>query len=140
MSFREKIAWASLIAHVVVFGAYFLAFAPDWSARAASDDHGLGQMLGALVLLVLLSIALAIAAAVSAPKDVMTRYDEREKFIRLRAANIAAAVVTAGVICVIGVLLMGWNAVLCANLLLAVLVVGEIVKAAAQIFQFRRGG
>lgn len=138
MSFREKIAWVSLVVHVLVFGAYFLAFAPDWTARAASGDHGLGQIVGAIIALVVLSIAMVVAVTLSAPKhESMAPLDERERLIRLRAANITSAVVTAGVIAVMSVLLMGWNAVLAANLLLAVLVIGEIVKAVTQIAQFR---
>src|SRR5690349_5923166 len=138
MSFREKIAWASLIAHLAVFGWYFAVFAPSWTARAAADDRGLGDMVLAIVALIMLSIVLAIALALSSAKgDVRTRFDEREKLIRLRAANITAAVVTAGVLIVMGVLMMGWNSVLAANLLLAVLVAGEVVKATAKTVQFR---
>lgn len=138
MGFREKLAWASLIAHVLVFGAYFLAFVPHWSARAASSDHGLGQMAGAIIALIVLSIAAAIAITLSAPRDEWKAPpDERERLIRLRAANITAAVVTIGVIAVMNVLLLGWNPVLAANLLLAVLVIGEIVKAAIHIAYFR---
>jgi Ca2+/Na+ antiporter len=138
MSFREKVAWASLFAHIVVFGWYFTDFAQNWTARIVSSDHGLGQMVGAIIALVLLSIAIAIAAIVSTPKDdIRPQYDERERLIRLRAANITAAVVTVGVILVMNVLMLGWNPVLAANLLLAALVTGEIVKALAQIIQFR---
>ena len=138
MSFREKVAWASLLAHLVVFGWYFTSFGQNWSARAASDDHGLGQMVGAIVALVALSIVFAVAATISTPKsDVRAQYDEREKIIRLRAANIASAVVTVGVILVMNALIFGWNTVVAANLLLAALVTGEIVKALAQIIQFR---
>ena len=138
MSFREKVAWVSLLAHVVVFGWYFSSFAQGWTARIVSSDHGLGQMGGAIVALVVLSIVLAIAVTISTPTvDVRARFDEREKLIRLRAANITSAVVTAGVILAMSALMLGWNTVLAANLLLAVLVIGEIVKAIAQITQFR---
>lgn len=137
MSFREKLAWASLIAHFLVFGPYFAGFANDWSARAASDDHGLDQIVGAIVLLVAISIALAIIATLSAPKEWRLPIDERERIVRLQAANITAALVTTGVLGVMAALLMGWNGVLAANLLLGVLVVGEIVKATVHIVQLR---
>lgn len=138
MGFREKVAWGALAAYVVVFGWYFADFANHWQARIASDDHGLGAIVGAVVLLIVLSIVLAIATVLGTPKaDVRTRFDEREKLIRLRAANIAAAVVTVGALAVIAVLLMGVNPVLAANFLLGVLVAGDIVKAVAQIVQFR---
>lgn len=126
-----------VLAHIVVFGWYFAAFAPHWAARAASPDHGLGDMIIAVLALIIVSIMLAIIAAMSAPKEATTPYDEREKMIRLRAANITSAVVTTGALLVIGALVFDWNAVLAANLLLAVLVIGEIVKASAQIVQFR---
>ena len=64
MGFREKVAWASLAAHLVVFGWYFANFAGDWRTRIASDDHGLGQMAGAIVLL-LASRAFAEPCAIS---------------------------------------------------------------------------
>jgi hypothetical protein len=138
MGFREKIAWTSLLIHVVVFGWYFASFAADWRARIASADHGLAQITLAIVALIALSIAVVIAVTVSTKKsDIRTRYDEREKLLRLRAANIASAVVIVGVLLVMNALMFGWNPVLAANLLLAVLVIGEIVKAVAQIVQFR---
>ncbi len=137
MPFREKLAWASLVAHIVVFGPYFTGFALDWEARVASDDYGLGQIIGAILLLVAVSAALAVFATLSAPKEWRLRLDERERAIRLHAANITAALVTTGVLGVMAALLMGWNGVLAANLLLGVLVAGEIVKAIVHIVQLR---
>lgn len=137
MSFREKLAWASLIAHFLVFIPYFTEFAFNWSTRASSGDQGLGHIVGAIVLLVVISIALAIIATLSAPKEWRLPLDERERSIRLQAANITAALVTTGVLGVMAALLMGWNGVLAANLLLGVLVVGEIVKATVHIVQLR---
>ena len=138
MGFREKVAWGALAIYLLVFGWYFTDFASHWQARVVSDDHGLAAIIGAIIILVVLSILLAILTIFGTPKaDVRTRFDEREKLLRLRAANIAAAVVTAGVLAVIAALLMGANAVLAANVLLGALVVGDIVKAIAQIVQFR---
>ncbi|MFT3727816.1 MAG: hypothetical protein QM759_08340 [Terricaulis sp.] len=137
MSFREKIAWASLLGHLIVFGVYFALCASGWVAPSVGAGQVLVQMGGAVIALIVISIVLAITAVVSAPKDVKPHYDEREKLIRLRAANVASAIVIAGVILVMNALLFGWNAVLAANLLLAVLVISEIVKAIAQIVQFR---
>lgn len=139
MSFREKLAWASLAAHFIVFGLYFSDYSAHWRVRMASDDHGLGQLIGAVILLVVLSIGLTVAAMLSAQQEWKTPLDEREEFIRLRAANLTAAVVTTGVVGVIWTLLAGWNAILAANLLLLILVIGEIVKAGSHIFYFRRG-
>lgn len=138
MAFREKSAWIALITYAAVFGAYFVLL---W--RAWDDSHGqglsIGLMVAAVIALIVVAAALTVVAALLNPKEANTAADEREMLIDLKAERIASFTLSAGVVCLIGALLVGWNGYLVANLLLAALVISELVKACAQIVQFRRG-
>lgn len=138
MSFREKSAWIALITYSVVFGGYFLTL---WRAWDESYAQGLsiGLMIGAVVALIIVAIVLNTVIALFHPKTATAPADERETTIDLKAERISSYTLSIGVICLIGALLMGWNAFLVANLLLASMVVAELVKAVAQIVYFRRG-
>lgn len=136
MSFREKSAWIALISYGVVFGGYFFFLAQAWDARFA-QGLSIGLLVSAVVLLVAITVTLTIIAALLNPKDANAPADEREALIDLKAERIAAYTLSAGVVCLIGALLLGWNGVLVANLLLAALVIAELVKAGAQIAYFR---
>jgi hypothetical protein len=138
MSFREKSAWISLIAHGVVFGAYFLLLSQSWDDRLG-QPLSIGLLAGAVVMLVIIAAMLTIIAAVLNPREANAAADEREQLIDLKAERIASYTLSTGVVMLIGALLLGWNGFLVANLLLASLVIAELVKAAAQIFAYRRG-
>lgn len=139
MGLRERVSWASLIANGLIIIAYFIPFAVDWRSRIASPDAGVGHVLGAFGLLVGVSALGATIAIVKSRRDEIAPYDERERLIRLHASNVTAAVIMAGVLAVVVALFLGLNGVLAANLLLAVIVVSEVVKASSHIIQFRRG-
>src|SRR5262245_4423024 len=128
MPFREKIAWIALIAYGLVFGGYFTLLWLSWD-----DGYGrglsIGLMAGAVVLLVIITTVLAILAAITSPKSASAPPDERERLIELKSERIGAFTLSVSVIALIGALLMGWNGVLVANLLLAAMVVSEVVKA-----------
>lgn len=138
MSFREKSAWVALLTYGVVFGAYFFTI---WRAWDESYGQGLsiGLMVGAVVALIIVAIVLNVVLALFHPKTANAGADERETLIDLKAERISSYVQSIGVVCLIGALLIGWNAFLVANLLLASLVIAELVKALAQIAYFRRG-
>jgi predicted RND superfamily exporter protein len=138
MSFREKSAWISLIAHGVVFGGYFLLLSQSWDDRLG-QPLSIGLLVGAVVMLVIIAATLTIIAAVLNPREANAAADEREQLIDLKAERIASYTLSTGVVMLIGALLLGWNGFLVANLLLASMVIAELVKAAAQIFAYRRG-
>jgi hypothetical protein len=138
MSFREKSAWIALLTYGAVFGGYFVLL---WQAWDESYGQGLsvGLMFAAVVALVVVAAALNIVVALFSPKEANAPADERETLIDLKAERISSYVQSTGVVCLIGALLLGWNAFLVANLLLASMVISELVKAAAQIAYFRAG-
>jgi len=138
MSFREKSAWVSLITYGVVFGGYFFTL---WQAWDESYAQGLsiGLMVGAVVALIIVAIVLNTVIALFHPRTANAPAGERETAIDLKAERIASYTLSIGVIFLIGALLIGWNAFLVANLLLASMVVSELVKAIALIAYFRRG-
>lgn len=138
MSFREKSAWIALVTYAAVFGGYFFQLWQAWD-----DPYGqglsIGLMVGAVVALVVVAASLNIVAALFSPKQANAPADERETLIDLKAERIASYTLSVGVVCLIGALLVGWNAFLVANLLLASMVAAELVKALAQITYFHRG-
>ncbi len=138
MSFREKSAWIALLTYSVVFGSYFLLL---WQAWDETYARGLtiGLTIGAVVVLVIVAVALNVTLALLSPKEANAPADERETMIDLKAERISSYVQSVGVVCLIGTLLAGWDAILVAVLLQASLVISELVKAGAQIAYFRRG-
>ena len=138
MPFREKMAWITIAAHAVVFGSYFWVLARAW------DEHlgfgtSLGLMIGAVIWLIILMVASTIVVALVSPKQANAPADERERLIGLKAQRIAAYVLCALVVCLIGALASGWNGLLAANLLLGAMVISELTKAGAQIVYYRAG-
>jgi hypothetical protein len=132
MSFREKSAWITFAALALVYGVYFLLLWSNWDERLA-QPMSIGLLIAATVALVTITVASHVLVAILEPKNANARADEREIVIELRSERIASYVLSTGVVCLIGALLLGWNGALVANLLLACLVVSELVKAAAQI-------
>jgi hypothetical protein len=153
MSFREKIAWTSLISLAAVFGWYFWILAQQLLSGTLHADGTIGLFIFCVVLVVVLHIVGAIAAAISAPKQANAAADEREKLIDLRAHRFSAVVLGAGVLttALCGPFFVVWGhalqgvdpaiavAGLMSNAILAAMVLAELVYAAGQIVQFRRG-
>ncbi|MCX7359342.1 MAG: hypothetical protein NT015_14520 [Alphaproteobacteria bacterium] len=138
MSFREKRAWIVLVTYAAVFGGYFFLLSQAWD-EAYARGLTIGLTVGAIVVLVIVAVVLNIALALLAPKEANAPADERETMIDLKSERISSYVQSAGVVCLIGALLVGWNAILVAVLLQASLVIAELAKAGTQIAYFRRG-
>lgn len=138
MAFREKLAWISIFAYGLVFGGYFLNLARAWDERWA-QGLSIGLMAAAVIALVVISVSMTATIALMTPRQANAPADERERLIDLKAERIASYTLSVGVVLLIGALLMGWNGILVANLLLASMVMSELVKAIAQIVAYRRG-
>jgi fatty acid desaturase len=136
MSFREKSAWISLLSMSGIYGFYF------WSVIRSGRHDGsvhLGGLLGTVIALVVVQIVLTVAVAIFTPREAKAPRDERDKLIELRAMRVAYAGLATSVAlaCFFG----GFNPPLIfnTNALLFILVTAEIMRAACQIIQYRRG-
>ena len=136
MSFREKGAWISVVSMVGIYGIYF------WSVIHAGPHSGgfhFGSLFETVVALVVVQIVLTIAVAIFSPRDAKTPRDERDKLIELRAIRVAYAGLATSVAlaCFFGA--FDPPIVFNTNALLFILVTTEILRAASQIIQYRRG-
>lgn len=136
MSFREKSAWIALLAYGGVFGTYFFALWRTWDP-AYGRQLSIGLLVAAMAAFVIIVAVLTIAAALINPTGANAPADEREKLIDLKSERASSYTVSAGVLLSIAALLMDFNGILVANLLLASLFAAEVVKAGWQIVSFR---
>jgi hypothetical protein len=134
MSFREKLAWISLLSISSVTGVYF------WSIGHAQVHPGamFGNLLGTVIVLTVVQTALTIGVAIFKPKEAQAPRDEREKLIDLKATRTAySALATAvALACFFGA--FNPPIVFNANALLFVLVTAEVLRSICQIVQYRR--
>ena len=134
MSFRERLAWSSLGANIAVFGGYFMLLLKE--GRSLADSSAAGYwILGGLAFL---TLAFKVAQRVEAPPN-EARADEREHLIDLKSARIAGMVTALGAGFCIVLMLSGETALFAANMLIGVLVLGQIAGAAARIYHFKAG-
>jgi hypothetical protein len=83
MSYREKLAWTSLLATLLIWGWFTVKV----SAIGFGDFGALLWLaLKAILVEIVVKVAIAVALAVQAPAEV-EMVDEREKAIALRAAS-----------------------------------------------------
>ena len=136
MSFKEKIAWISVVTTILVWGAYFWFVVA--SARWPGPVYTVG-FTGAVVVQTILMIVASVATAVMAPKEASAASDERDKAIGRRAYAIAYPVLLGLIVCVAASVHLGarpWDLV---NGMMGAIVIAEIVHYAAQIAGYRRG-
>lgn len=139
MSYREKIAWLSLIAAVVAFVPYFAIVAMGTFE---------GNALPNLPQMGLFATAVAVQVAIlgmghlwlrrAAPDDARQPLDERDLAIRHGALRWAYYVLVAGMI-LVGIVMpfekAGWEIV---NAAIFMIVLAEVVSYGAMAFSYRR--
>jgi hypothetical protein len=135
MSFREKIAWISMLSMAGIYAFYF------WSVMQAGPQGSgatLGGLLGTTIALVVVQVALTVAVAVFNPDEAKAPRDEREKLIELRATRVAYAGLATSVAlaCFFGAFTP--PIIFNTNSLLFLLVTAEILRSGCQIIQYRR--
>jgi hypothetical protein len=142
MPFREKTAWISLVTMLAVFGAFYGAVGAGAIVGVATVHF---LILSVLAVIVLQVAATVVAAGLSRDDDPRSPRDERERLIELKATRIAFYVMIITVFAAMFVLihtpLMGFH-VGAPQLALWVtggVILGDVVKNAAQIIYFRRG-
>ncbi|HMN47035.1 MAG TPA: hypothetical protein PKE27_20830 [Povalibacter sp.] len=139
MSFREKTAWVTLIALIVVSLMYWLhgpgMFEPHRHGLALL---ALGASLGTFVSIELIGW---LVFYFRNPKEARTPKDEREQIIALKATRIAFWVFTAGTFAAIFVTLhlAGAGAVAMGVSIVFAFVLAQLVRQATIIVYYRRG-
>lgn len=153
MSWIEKSAWASLATTLLVWGWYFAAVASELAGGSPDGGRLIGIFVRAVVLSIVVEIVLAIVLALMSPKEADAPADERDRLIGLKATQAAYWVLSLGVVVValytpmaVGAdlnllddLPEADTALVAANGIVFALVLAELVKAAGQIFLYRRG-
>jgi hypothetical protein len=133
-SFRERAAWTALSTYVMVFFLFFWMLPESWVGRGNATMSLIA--LGAFVLIV---GAQWLGPNLEAPRR-ETKPDEREQLIALNADRVGGIVTTLGAAGVTAAALaFGYNGFFLANLILAVLLLGQIAKTVTQIVHFKTG-
>ena len=139
MSFREKTAWVTLCAILLVSLLYVVHVPRLYQPHPGLYVlHSIGQCLAAFILIELVAY---MVLRVRYPRDARTPKDEREQLIDLKALRIAAYVYFAGSFIAIFVtihLAYGGSGAVAVSVLMA-FVVAEIVNYAARISYYRLG-
>ena len=145
MPFREKSAWISLVTMLVVFGAFFGAVAGD--VLPASGVPTVHYLILSVLAVIVLQLVLKLVARSLAQADAASPKDERERLIELKATRIAFYVLVGAVL--LGVFLVIHTPVAGGPFpgsprlglaMVACIVLADVVRSAAQIVYFRRGG
>jgi hypothetical protein len=133
MTFREKSAWITLIAIVLVFGGYWTILLTQRLPTTQAVELLAGLIVVKVVIIIIAHIAIAIWASPE-PRD------ERDRLIELRSPRNAYYVLISGLVLMMGVALVGAPMLVVVNGLLAALVLAEVVRFASLIVSYRRGG
>ncbi len=141
MSFREKSAWITLIALVIVAALWVAHFPWERPFTLAPDPNPIvfeALVLATLSLVVIVVIA-HIVVAIRAPREASAPADERERLIGLKATRMAAYVYAALSLGSIFLIHHGANQFGVAYAILFSFVIAEIVSCVARIAYHRRG-
>lgn len=138
MSFREKTAWASLLATAGVWGVYFWMLWPDLQDRSLQAGS-VGLFIGGVVVLTIIQIIVAIALALASGKAADAPMDEREQLIDLKGSRAGFYALNGACFCASALWLLGASPLVMANGVLAAMVVGEVVRSGFVIVGYRRG-
>jgi uncharacterized membrane protein len=139
MSFREKTAWVTLIALVLVSFMYWLHI------PSLFEPHPHGWVLLVLSLsfgtFVLIELIAWVVFFVRNPRETRTPKDEREQIISLKASRISSWVFTVGTFIAIFVTLhlAGAGTVAMGMSVVIAFVLAQVVRQAAIIIYYRRG-
>lgn len=140
MSFREKKAWASILALLIVFIPYYYFMLRVYH-RPDPNYVNLGHLaLMALAAFIVLEVVLLLVARKLSPEDAAIPTDEREQLFAFRAARVAYVSLIVLVVAIIFPMIhthagnWGWGMAF-----LGAIIAAEISRAVALIVQYRRG-
>ena len=137
MTFKEKMAWLSVITTIVVWGAYFGFLLT--TARHLPGPGQFGGFIAAVIVQTGLVTVGAIVSAVLSPRDAGAESDERDKAVSRRAYAFAYPVLLSLIVCVAASMHFGMDARGMTYEIMASIVIAEIVHYGAQIVGYRRG-
>ncbi len=140
MSFREKKAWFTMIALIIVFVPYYVFMVRVYHGPDPSLPYMANMGLHVILAFIVLEVILVLLARRLSPEDVGIPQDEREQLFAFRAARTAYVALIGMVIAVtipmIHVEGGNWGF---GMLYLACLLFAEVFRAALLIVQYRRG-
>jgi hypothetical protein len=135
MSFREKSAWVTLIA-IVLVSALFALHAPRLSHPGPWDFHALLACIAAFIVIETVAF---LVLRLRYPEDARTPIDERERLINLKATRLASGCYVIGSFLAVLTLHHGASAVMIGYFIVLAFVIAETVKFGARIVYYRRG-
>jgi len=136
LSLKEKTAWVSLLATLLIYGNYFLDVGLKIDPATPTNAFMM-KMITVVVGVIIVNIVGNIIANISSYKDSDEKYDERDRLIRARAGDISGNVLGVGVVIASGQLFYNGTAIEIVHWVLLSLVVSEIVNNATKIAHYR---
>ena len=139
MSFREKIYGARVSIIVLCWGYYFLSFglAAQGAALDVLEYQGLFFKMGLLSVFLTLGIMTILVA--HDRKGTRLDEDERDRAIEQHSVRISYYSLIAGCFLVMTLLFSGFDGFMTFNILLAVVVATELIRALLVLVGYRRG-
>ena len=139
MAFREKLAWSSLVAMIVAYGAYFVLAAPLIARGDATLPAFAWLIGGVLAAQCLVEIVARIAVAIHAGREALAAADERDRAIARRGAAHAYFLLVIGMLLVGCALPFVEAGPLLLNAALFALFVAEATRYGTIVHSYRRG-
>ncbi|WP_397576081.1 hypothetical protein [Sphingorhabdus sp.] len=139
MSFREKLYWARLFVIVLCWGYYFVSL--GLAAQGAALDVPAYQGLFFKIAMLSVFLFLGVTATLAAydRKSARQNEDERDRAIEQHSARISYYVLIVGCFLVLSLLFSGFDGFMTFNVLLAVVVIAELIRASLNLVGYRRG-
>ena len=137
MSFREKSAWVTLIAILLVIIIYLLHV--PWHLEQHTAGFAFHAFFACMIMFIVIEVIAHIVLYLRFPKDALTPKDEREQLIDLKAVRLAAYVYVAGSFTAVASLHLGANNITIAYGVMLAFIVAEIVNYGMRIYYYRRG-
>jgi len=139
MSFREKIAWVSLVGIVVAFAPYF-ALVTAYRGPAPVFPFYSGGLLVAVTIATILIVAVgSIGVALTNVKEANAPKDERDRVIARAASSSGYRVLIPLLFFALAATYVGWSTAALANAVLGAIVLAEIVRCGTEVFLYRKG-
>lgn len=143
MGFQEKSNIAMLVLTGGVYAWYFISSAGVLFGGGVSPEEALAltnlKMLVTVGAIIIASIIAHIAIAIAAPSDANEDADERDKLVEMRGDQRGGLVLALFALAAMASAMMAQPYHLIANLVLAGLVAGELVKGVSKLIDYRRG-